>query len=117
MSKRPAGQGKPKGAEPTPIETAYRTVRDVQDKGLVLTKENVEGVAETIRQAAIYDATHREREADLGAEIRSLRSMLMLTVDERNESYARARLWEHRAKLWALFGVVGCAAVALGAYL
>lgn len=151
MSKRPAGQGKPKKTSVSPIEKAYRELRLAAEAA----GEKYDGVREhdpysekagpqtpilraaaIVRGIAITDAgrdtekdvahadhvhkltrEHKRYEADLKAEIRSMRLMLLSIVDQRNEHYARARLWERRAKLWALFGVIGCVAVALGAYL
>tara|TARA_R100001086_G_scaffold15801_5_gene7847 strand:- start:934 stop:1269 length:336 start_codon:yes stop_codon:yes gene_type:complete len=111
MSKRPEGQGKPKSEPLTPIEEVYRALRDVQDKGLMLTRENVGGIAETIRQAAIYDASRRERERELQGEAREIIGYC--------QTYSvRYRVWKRRAKRWAAYGVaLGFALGYLGASL
>jgi len=79
---RPEGQGKPAGEEPTPIEQAYRTTRRLLDTGSPAQTNELTRLAEDLRQAAIYDASHRTREENLTREaVNALRDVLRARRD------------------------------------
>lgn len=122
---KPADQGRPANHEPTPIEKAYRDLRDLTDQIKVVSPyalnepeiaKRLDVIAESVRQAAIYDASHKERERALRETAKAARGKTLAYAEEMMERID----WLH-VKLAATLIVSGTViitlAVALGAVL